>query len=390
MSGLTWLFAISAGLVLYAYVGFPVLTWLRSLLWRRPFRQEQITPRVSIIVCCHNEERSIAEKLANLLALDYPADRCQIVIASDGSTDATEEIVARFVGPRVSLLRLPRGGKAAALNAAVSQSAGEILVFSDANSMYAADAVAKLVAPFADLSVGGVAGNQVYRRSYDAGAAAAGEMKYWDFDRSMKIWQSRSGNTTSATGAIYSIRRELFRPVPEGVTDDFVTSTRVIALGKRLVFAPDAVCYEPVAGAAKAEWGRKVRVITRGLRGVWTMRELLNPRRHGFYSLQLFSHKVLRRLVVVPMLVMGITAPFLWSQGIVFPMFVVGEAACLLAAGIGLGLGAIGRKSPRVLSIPVYFCLINAAVLAAVWNVICGKRIVVWNPHRGSLSPAVK
>jgi len=390
MSGLAWSFWIATAIVLYAYLGFPLLTWLCSLIWHRPIAAGAITPSVSIIVCCHNEERSIAEKLENLLALTYPAGQCQIIIASDGSTDATEDIVARFVDDRVSLLRLPRGGKAAALNAAVAQSTGEILVFSDANSMYAPDAVTRLIAPFADETIGGVAGNQVYRRSDNAGAAAAGEMNYWDFDRWMKIWQSRSGNTTSATGAIYAIRRSLFRQVPEGVTDDFVTSTRVIALGRRLVFAQDAICYEPVAGAAKAEFGRKVRVITRGLRGVWEMRELLNPTRFGFYAIQIFSHKVLRRLVVFPLLVMAVTAPLLWSQGLGYLLLVAGELAFVVSAAMGFGLGSLGRRTPKLLSIPLFFCLINAAVLAAVWNLVRGKRIVVWNPHRGGMCAATK
>jgi cellulose synthase/poly-beta-1,6-N-acetylglucosamine synthase-like glycosyltransferase len=390
MSTLEVVFVASALIVLYAYVGFPLLTWVRSLVWRKPCRTADITPTVSIVVCCHNEAKSIGEKLENLLTLDYPADRCQIIIASDGSTDATDEIVSRYLSQRLSLIRLPRGGKAAALNAAVAQSTGEILVFSDANSMYDPEAIRELVAPLADETVGGVAGNQVYRRSHQAGAAAAGEMNYWDFDRWMKLWQSRSGHVTSATGAIYAIRRELFRPVPEGVTDDFVTSTRVIAQGKRLVFAPRAICYEPVAGAAKAEFGRKVRVITRGLRGVWTMRELLDPFRFGFYSVQVFSHKVLRRLVIVPLLLMAITAPLLSSQGMGYRLVTLGEIAFCAAALIGMWCERSGRRMPKVLAIPVFFCLINAAVLAAVWNVVRGKRIVVWNPQRGELSPATK
>lgn len=390
MSPLEGVFVVSAGIVLYAYLGFPLVTWVRSLVWNKPYRTADITPTVSIIVCCHNEAKSIGEKLDNLLALDYPVDRCQILIASDGSTDATEEIVSRYLGPRLSLIRLPRGGKAAALNAAVAQSTGEVLVFSDANSIYAANAIRELVAPLADETIGGVAGNQVYRRSHQAGAAVAGEMNYWDFDRWMKLWQSRSGHVTSATGAIYAIRRELFRAVPEGVTDDFVTSTRVIAQGKRLVFAPRAICYEPVAGAAKAEFGRKVRVITRGLRGVWVMRELLDPFRYGFYAIQVFSHKVLRRLVVIPLLLMAVTAPFLWSQGKGYQLVVLGEIALFAAALLGIWRGNVGRQVPKVLAIPVFFCLINAAVLAAVWNIVRGKRIVVWNPHRGELTPATK
>ncbi len=383
MSGLELVFALAATIVLYAYIGFPLLTWVRSVIWQRPVATSPITPSVSVIVCCHNEERAIGEKIRNLLALDYPQKLLQILIASDGSTDATEEIVRETGGARVHLLRLPRAGKAAALNAAVIHTTGEILVFSDANSIYATDAIRKLVAPFADFEVGGVAGNQVYRRGLNDGTAATGEMNYWDFDRWMKIWQSRSGHATSATGAIYAIRRSLFQIVPEGVTDDFVTSTRVILQGQRLVFAADAVCYEPVAGAVQAEFGRKVRVMTRGLRGVWQMRALLNPFCFGFYSLQLFSHKVLRRLVVFPLLVLAICAPLLWKESLVYRGLAFGELAFFSAAVLGTGWGQLGLKPPKLLSIPAYFCLINFAVLLAVWNLVSGKRFVVWNPHRG-------
>lgn len=383
MPGLELLFISAGVVVIYAYVGFPLLTWLRALVWRRPYRPGDVLPTVTLVICCHNEADGIEAKLSNVLALDYPSDRLDVIVASDGSTDATEEIVERFTSDRLRLLRLPRGGKAKALNAAVAQATGEVLVFSDANSMYAENAIRRLVAPLADESVGGVAGNQVYVKRGVAGSAA-GEHAYWDFDRWMKTLQSRSGNVTSATGAIYAIRRELFQAVPEGVTDDFVTSTRIIAQGKRLVFEPAAICYEPTAKGSKAEFGRKTRIITRGLRGVLTMRPLLNPLKFGFYSLQLFSHKVLRRLVVFPLLVLAVTAPLLWNTGVFYQLFTLGEIAFVLAAGAGMAWSSLGCKPPRLLAIPVFFCLINAAVVMAVFNILRGRRITVWNPHRAT------
>ncbi|MCA9115008.1 MAG: glycosyltransferase family 2 protein [Planctomycetaceae bacterium] len=377
----------SLAVVLYAYVGFPVLILLRSWIWQRPFRISPITPRISLVICAHNEEKSIGAKLENVLALDYPPEHLEVLIASDGSSDGTEEIVEQFTGALVRLLRLPRRGKAAALNAAVEQASGEILVFSDANSMYAPDALRKIVQPFADERVGGVAGNQVYRKSSeDSGAAAAGERGYWNFDRWMKRLQSSAGNVVSATGAIYAVRRSLYCEVPEGVTDDFVTSTRVIQQGYRLVFAENATCHEPVAGLARAEFGRKVRVITRGLRGVLAVRGLLNPLRYGSYSLQLFSHKVLRRLVVFPMMVLAVTIPLLWSSGVHYQVATVLEGMFCIAALAGWLLSRTESKTPRVLAVPFFFCMVNVAVLCAVWNICRGRRIVVWNPHRTSES----
>ncbi len=388
MSVLEIIFFASLCVVLYAYIGYPLLILVRGCLWRRPFRKSPVTPDISLVICCHNEEQSIGAKLENVLALDYPRDRLEVIVASDGSTDRTAEIVRNHPSELVRLLELPRSGKAAALNAAVAESSGEVLVFSDANSMYAVDALREIVQPFADASVGGVAGNQVYRKAYGAGAAAAGEQGYWSFDRWLKTLQSRSGNTISATGAIYAIRRCLFREVPEGVTDDFVTSTRVIEQGYRLVFAPEAICHEPVAGGARAEFGRKVRVMTRGLRGVLVMRSLLNPFRHGFYSLQLFSHKVLRRLVAVPLLLLAVTTPLLWSAGWLYQAATLIEGAFFTAALAGWMLSRSGRRTPKPLAIPFYFCMVNAAVLCAVGNILRGRRIVVWNPHRGADTPA--
>lgn len=374
---------VCLAIVIYAYAGFPAITALRALLVRRPVQSGSITPDVSIVVCCHNEAAVIAAKLESLVAVDYPHERLEILVASDGSTDGTNEIVRRYTNERLHLLVLPRGGKAAALNAAARQATGTVLVFTDANGMWNRDTLRELVAPLADERVGGVAGNQVYRKSYDA-TGDAGEQAYWNLDRQMKAWQSISGSVTSATGALYAIRSRLFEPAVDGVTDDFFVSTSVIAHGLRLVFAPRAVCYEPVAGKATAEFGRKTRIITRGLRSVLARRALLNPLRTGFYSVQLFSHKVVRRLVVLPLLGMAILSPILWNHGIIYQAMTIGQGLFYATGLVGCLMTWRGRKLPKLAAIPFYFCMINAAVLVAVVNIVRGKRITVWNPHRGT------
>ncbi len=271
-------FWAAAALIAYTYLVFPALVLIRGRLWPRGYRRAEITPSVSMIVVAHNEAAAIGAKLENLLSLDYPRERFELLIASDGSSDATEDIVRGYASQGVKLLCLPRQGKIPVLNAAVEAARGEILVFSDANSIYAPGAIRALVRPFADARIGGVAGDQRYLA--DRRGEASGERAYWNFDRMLKQAQSAAGNVTSATGAIYAVRRALFRPVPPGVTDDFATSTGVIAQGYRLIFAPDAVACEPVAKTGRIEFGRKVRVITRGLRGVLVRRELLNPLRY--------------------------------------------------------------------------------------------------------------
>jgi cellulose synthase/poly-beta-1,6-N-acetylglucosamine synthase-like glycosyltransferase len=379
------LFWASLGLILYSYVLFPLLVVLRGMLWRKPYKSEETDPlpQVSIIIAAYNEEKEIGRKLENILSLDYPGERLEVIIASDGSSDRTNAIVQSYEDRGIKLLALPRLGKAGALNAAVAASTGEILVFSDANSMYAADALRALVMPFADATVGGVAGNQCYLKKKEMNSVGAGERSYWDFDRIMKQFESRAGNTISATGAIYAIRRSLFEPVQEGVTDDFFTSTSVIAKGDRLVFAPDAIAYESVAGTSKTEFGRKVRVITRGLRGVFiARRQLLNPLRYGFYAIQLFSHKALRRLVVFLLLLLFLVNPFLWNDGWFYRLTMLGQLAFYGLGLLGFLLEGSRLGRMKLFTIPYFFCLVNAAVLVATVNILRGQQIKRWEPQR--------
>jgi cellulose synthase/poly-beta-1,6-N-acetylglucosamine synthase-like glycosyltransferase len=370
------------GAIVYAYILFPLIVLLRGRLLTRPFTQSDITPRVTIIVAAHNEESSIGEKVRNLLSIDYPPDRLEVIIASDGSDDDTEKIVRQFEGHGVRLLGLPRKGKAFAMNAAVAASSGDILVFSDANSMYTPGAVRALVRPFADPTVGGVAGDQRYLADSSAAITADGERAYWDLDRMLKEAQSQAGNVTSATGAIYAIRRSLFSPVPEGVTDDFVTSTKVIAQGHRLVFASAAIAFEPVARSGGVEFGRKVRVITRGFQSVLEMRTLLNPFRYGFYAIQLFSHKVMRRLVALPLIVLLVGSLILWNDGLLYGTVALGQLLVYGCAALGLALSGTRFGRTKVLTLPLFFVAVNVAALLAALKLMVGQRVIMWDPQR--------
>jgi glycosyltransferase involved in cell wall biosynthesis len=376
------LFWTSAFAVVFAYVGAPLVIFARALLRPRTIAARRIEPPVSIVIAARNEEASIGERLDNLASLDYPDDCLQVIVASDGSDDATVAIASTRASDRVTVLDLERVGKADALNEAVSRATGEIVVFTDANTAFAPDAVRALVAPFADPGVGGVAGNQVYTKD-GRSAGEAGERSYWDFDRFLKRAESAAGSTVSATGAIYALRRELVPTIVAGVTDDFFTSTAVIDRGYRLAFAPDAIAYEPPASSANREYGRKVRIITRGFRGVATRRALLDPRRTGFYALQLAWHKLLRRLMAVPLIVIGLTSLTLLAS----PFYRLAAVFQALAYGVAaIGLVAprsrIGRSKPVVLA--AYFVMVNVASLHAAINVLRGKRIERWEPTRST------
>lgn len=377
-----YLFWGSIALIVYTYILFPLITVIRGALRPRFYHTLSIAPSVSMIIAAYNEAESIRAKLENVLELVYPSDSLEVLVASDGSTDGTNEIVQEFAEQGVRLLALPRQGKAGALNAAVAVARGEILVFSDANSMYAADAIQELVRPFADHRVGGVAGNQCYLKEEDDDSGNAGEHSYWNFDRLMKEYQSRSGNAISATGAIYAIRRSLFERVPGGVTDDFTISTGVIEAGYRLVFAPDARAFEPATESSSREFGRKVRIITRGLRAVLVRYRLLNPFQYGFYSFQLFSHKVLRRLVVFPLLIMLLANPLLLLNGLFYQATLAAQLLFYGMAALGFYAKNERIKRHKLFSIPTFFCMVNAAAFMATVNVVRGHKIERWEPQR--------
>lgn len=373
-------------LIFYAYLGFPLLLLVRGLVLRRPVQRKPITPSVSVVIVAHNEVDAIAAKLDNVLALDYPRDRLEVIVASDGSDDGTDTVVAAYGAHGVRLLPCARAGKIPALNAAVRTAGGEILVFSDANSMYRPDALRRLVAPFADPAVGGVGGNQCYTAAGGAHLAGIGERAYWSFDRALKQMQSRAGSMTSATGAIHAVRRSLFRPVPLGVGDDFVISAGVVTEGYRLVFEPEAVAYESVAPTGQAEFRRKVRVIVRGLRGLLAVKGLFNPLRHGFYAVQITSHKLLRWSVCWLLIVLAAASLATVRDGPVYAALAAGQGLFYLTAGIGWALkSTLGRsRLLKVLAIPFYFCLANYAALRAWLEVLGGRRIDVWESKRSA------
>lgn len=379
------LFWGSAASVVFTYIGAPALIVARAALRPRPARSAAIEPDVSIVIAARNEAASIGERLANLAALDYPKERLQIIVASDGSDDATVEIAraAASGSGRTEVLDLGRVGKADALNEAVARATGEIVVFTDANSSFAPDAVRRLVAPFADPDVGGVAGNQVYTTG-GATAAEAGERTYWSFDRIIKRAESVAGSTVSATGAIYALRRALVPTIMAGVTDDFYTSTSVVDQGRRLVFAEDAIAYEPPAPSAGSEYRRKVRIITRGFRGVAARRRLLDPRRTGFYAVQLGWHKLLRRLMAVPLIVMALTSISLAGRSRFFLLLAAAQIAGYGTAAAGLLApgSRLGRMKPVALG--SFFVMVNLAALHAAVDVLRGKRIERWEPARAA------
>lgn len=378
------LFWLTAALALYVYVVYPALLAVAAALLDRTVERGAVTPTVSLIVAAYNEGDQIAATLEAALESDYPEEALEILVASDGSTDATEAVAGRYASRGVRVLSLPRRGKAHALNAAARRAAGELLVFTDANCRLEAGALRALARNFADPGVGGVAGHTGYAIPAAGETSGRGERLYWRYESWLKRAESRTGSVVSAHGGLYAIRRDLFRPVEDGsVTDDFAVSTAVVEQGRRLVFEPDARALEDAPSRSASLFQRRVRLTVRGLRSLLLRRGLLNPFRYGFYSVALFSHKVLRRLLPAGLPVLLVASVALAAS--------VGGPIYTAAAGLQLllyGLAAAGfllRGSPAgerlPLYAPFYFTLSNAAALVGLWRLIRGDRIVGWEPR---------
>lgn len=291
-----WLFVAS---IVYVYVGYPfLLTLLAGLRPRRKWEAAG-TPRLTLLIAAHNEERVIERKLINSLDLDYPSDRLQIIVAADGSNDRTVDIARVFADRGVELSHVPeRHGKMAAINRAMPLATGEIVVFSDANNLYARDALRRLIAPFVDRTVGAVGGAKVI--TVGAGAVGESEGLYWRYESFIKSQETRLGTCTGVSGEIMAVRRALFEPPPERViNDDFYIGMRIVRRGCRLVYVPEARSFEKASLSAQDEIARRVRIVAGRFQSIFMSRELLP--KSPLIAWQIISHKFARPFVPLAM-----------------------------------------------------------------------------------------
>jgi biofilm PGA synthesis N-glycosyltransferase PgaC len=375
MRPLFWLSALMIG---YVYVGYPVLLAVWARITRRKGRegqdrrdgpdQQELLPSVSIIVAARNEAHRLRARLDNLLSLDYPADRRQIIVVSDGSTDATLETLAAFKG-LIDVVALPSGGKAPALNAGVAHAVHPILVFADARQTFARDALRALVAPFADATVGGVTGELVLdcesdsdrRRSLDrriaaianawmnartdrrvterrglvASTIADGVGLYWKYEKQLRRLESAVGSTLGATGAIYALRRSLWRDLPgDTILDDVLAPMRAVLAGQRVVFEERAKAFDRTSPDSYAESRRKVRTLAGNVQILWLEPRLLIPFINPVWF-QYYSHKLGR--LAVPYALLGLLAAniALAAEGAFYAAALAGQCVFYLLAGYG-------------------------------------------------------
>ena len=378
-------FWFCAALLAYVYIGYPLLVGILAKLFPQPAGSpDGEEPSVSIIISAYNEAPVLAAKIENSLALEFPAEHLEVIVVSDCSDDGTDEIVRNCAGQGVRLVRQnQRLGKSAALNYAVPQARGSLLVFSDANALYQPDAIRHLVRHFSDPKVGYVVGNARYYKKSIESASAESEGLYWKLETYLKKKESAFESVVGGDGAIYAIRRELFSPLRSTDINDFMNPLQIVDRGYRGLFEPAAISYEDTAESFEKEYRRKVRIVSRSFNALRRVPGILNPFRNPRHWFLLISHKLLRWLAPFFLLIFLTASLFLWR----FPLY---RAALLLqlvfyAGATAAWLIPATRSVWKPMSLAYYFCLVNMASLIGCIKCFRGKLSATWTPPRQSL-----
>jgi len=364
-------FWCSVALVVYAYAGYPCALMALTVVRDRPVKKAPIRPRVSFIIAAHNEERRIAEKIDNTLQQDYPADAMEIIVASDCSSDRTDDIV-RSYGRRVWLVRArERRGKEAAQQLAVRSAVGKILVFSDCATALPPSAVSAIVMNFADPSVGCVSSVD---RLVDAEGKASGEGAYVRYEMWLRGLESRVNTLVGLSGSFFAARQDVCRRWVADRQSDFSTLLNAVQMGLRGVLDTDSIGHYRNIADDRREFQRKVRTVVRGIAVLESNAGMLNVFRYGMFSWQLFSHKVCRWLVPFAMIAAVISNAFLLDRSPFYAATLVVQCGFYAAALGGLWTGA------HAFRIPMFFFLANLGVLTAWLRYARGERLATWNP----------
>jgi len=380
-------FWVAVGCVLHTYVIYPLLLVALDAIaqargaWayfggnerRRPPAQIGL-PSVSVLIAAFNEQDCIARRVENLLAQDYPADKLEIVVGSDASTDETDAIVQRYAARGVKLSRAERCGKAGVLSRLVALARGDVLVMTDANTEFERDAIRRLVQPLRDDDVGLVCGRL---RLHSPAGAPVTEGAYWKLESLLKLYESRRGCVMGANGGIYAVRKHLFPPLPVGtVVDDFVAALRVLAAGSKVAYAPEAVAHEETAPDHIGEYRRRVRIAAGGFRALSQHRDLLSPR-HGFTAFALWSHKVLRWFVPHALVLAFVSNLFLARVGTFYSLILLAQCTAYALAALSL-LGMTPRHVRAVADAAAHFVEMNAALLVGFVKYSRGAQGQTW------------
>lgn len=378
----TRVFFASLFLILYVYFGYPLVAFVLSQLYNRQVKKNPYEPKVTILISAYNERKHIQATIENKLALDYPKDKLEIIVISDGSDDGTDETIRLFTDRGVKLIRQePRRGKTSALNLAVPQAEGEILVFSDANSLYDRDCLKFLMENFSDPSIGYVTGKMVYVNP-DGTTVGNGCSTYMRYENFLRDVEARIGSVVGVDGGIDAVRKNLYREMRPDQLPDFVLPLMVVEQGYRVVFEPRALLQEETLNNPEDENRMRVRVSLRALWALFDMRKLLNPMSHGIFSFQLISHKVLRYLGILFLMLLYISNYFILKTSWIYKAFFFLQNMIIVFAATAHYLETRGKPS-GILYIPYYFYLVNVAAGRALLKFLRGEKQVFWTPRKG-------
>jgi len=375
------LIAVSCILLLFLN---PLVLWTISLArGRQSLRTISVLPSVSMIIIVRNGAGQIAGKVQNTLALDYPPDRCEIIVFSDGSTDGTEQSISSLADHRIHVLSHPRHeGKNPSLNKAVQQSSGEILCFTDVDATIAPEALLKLVRHFGDPAVGGVCGDKIVAK--DRTGIGEAQVVYARFARAIKEAESRLGSISSNDGTLYAIRRALFQPIPPAVTDDLYVCMSVVRQGFRFLFDREAKAHIHASSRTpRHELERRRRIVSTSLRGIVYMRAVLNPFRYGFFSVGLWINKVMRRLLPVLLIVLFLSTLCLSADSSLMKGMFILQLLFYFAAFLHWTVGRyvhLPGVAGKAGSVAFYFCLGNYGTLLGLADFLRGRKISKWDP----------
>jgi cellulose synthase/poly-beta-1,6-N-acetylglucosamine synthase-like glycosyltransferase len=370
---------VSLLLVAYTYAGYPLVLWLATRLRPRDARKQALRPTVSIVIAARNEADKIRRKIEGTLALDYPKDRFEILVASDASDDGTDDIVREFAGQRVILVRSPqRRGKEHAQGLALAVARGEIVVMTDAATLLEPEALQHLVENFADPTIGAVSSEDVI---VDEAGNPTGEGLYVRFEMWVRRLESRFHSLVGLSGSCFAIRRELCGYWPSHLASDFMAALHAARRGYRSVADPSARGRFVAVRSAHAERQRKTRTFLRGITVLMASLDLLNPFRHGRFAFQLFSHKLLR-----------FGAPLLLLAALVASGLAVGDRLLqtLFVLQVGFFLaGVAGGRVPVLARQPLvrvvhFFTMVQWAMLLAWGRYALGQQQTTWEPSRRS------
>lgn len=378
-------FLVSLLWLIWVYLLYPVTLRLCYLIPRQRRSVHSGTRGVTVVIAAFNEASCIAETVRNKLDLNFSPQQLEVIVVSDESTDGTDDLLLKMEqesNGRVRYFRqAPRQGKTAALNLAVSRAQGEIIVFSDANSLYEPQAVERLVERFADPTVGYVTGKMIYENP-EGSVIGDGCTAYMRYENRIRTWESHIGSVVGVDGGIDAVRRELYVPMEADQLPDFVLPLQVVRQGYRVVYEPDAVLREPALSVSSQEYRMRVRVTLRAFWALYDLRNLFNPIKFPLFSWQLMSHKLLRYLAFIPQVGLLLSNIALLRSGPFYWWALSGQGVFYLLAVLGFSKRNATQAS-MLSSAPYYLVLLNAACFHAMAKFLRGQKQVLWKPRGG-------